>query len=184
MIQLLHALRAETITTARLILEPLRAEHADEMFGVLADEALHEFTTGRPATLDQLRARYRRLATGRSPDGAESWLNWIVRRAGIAGGTVQATLVPDRPTGWRAIIAWVVGTPWQRQGIASEAARGLVDWLESHGARSISAHVHPQHEASQRVARRAGLVATLEVVDGEQVWRRARSTADAGGTSP
>jgi hypothetical protein len=41
-------------TSARLTMSPLRAEGADEMFAVLNDPALHEFTGGQPATLDEL----------------------------------------------------------------------------------------------------------------------------------
>jgi len=68
-----------TLVTARLVLRPLRAEDADEMFAVLDDELLHVFTGGRPLSREELRLRYRRLVVGRSPDGSERWLNWIVR---------------------------------------------------------------------------------------------------------
>ena len=50
------------------------------MVGVLGDQRLYAFTGGQPPTLDELRARYRRLAVGRSADGSEEWHNWIVRR--------------------------------------------------------------------------------------------------------
>jgi RimJ/RimL family protein N-acetyltransferase len=42
-----------------------------------------------------------------------------------ATGTVQATVGPDAG-GVHAEIAWVIGTAWQRRGIATEAARALV----------------------------------------------------------
>ena len=32
------------------------------------------------------------------------------------------------------------------------------------------AHIHPEHRASQRVARAVGLVPTTQVVDGEVRW--------------
>jgi RimJ/RimL family protein N-acetyltransferase len=66
----------------------------------------------------------------------------------------------------------VIGVAWQRQGLAAEAARGLVAWLEAGGVQTITAHVHPDHHASATVAARAGLAATGEVHDGERVWRR------------
>ncbi len=68
-------------------------------------------------------------------------------------------------------MAWVIGTPWQGHGYATEAARGLVDWLASAGVRTIEAYVDPDHAASATVAARAGLRATDELVDGERVWR-------------
>jgi len=162
-------LPAETLRTGRLVLSPLAVEDADEMIVVLGDERMHEFTGGAPPTLEQLHERYRFLAAGRSADGSEQWLNWIVRLDGAAVGTVQATVMAD---GAAAEVAWEVGVPWQGRGIASEAAAAMVDWLLAHGVWSIAAHVHPQHEASAAVAARAGLAATAEVVDGETVWRR------------
>jgi RimJ/RimL family protein N-acetyltransferase len=160
-----------TITTERLSLEPLRAEDADEMAGALDDQRLHEFTGGRPATVGELRAHYVRLVAGpATPD--EIWLNWIVRRRADSQplGTVQATLTL-RDGGWRANVAWVIGTHWQRRGFGSEAARALVGWLQDEGAQEIVAHIHPEHRASAVVAARAGLEPTDEQMDGEQVWR-------------
>lgn len=108
---------------------------------------------------------------GRSSDGTEEWHNWIVRLAadGTAIGTVQATVAVAELA---AEIAWVIGVPWQGRGYASEAAAGLVEWLESTGTTTVIAHVHPDHVASGRVAARAGLSPTDELEDGERVWRR------------
>lgn len=162
-----------TIVTSRLELRPLRVHDADEMAVVLADPALHEFTGGEPATLDELRARFEALVQG-SGLASELWLNWIVRRSAdaVAVGTVQATIMnPDsEPT---AMVAWTVGSPWQGNGYACEAAAALVHWLTSSGAESVVAYVHADHAASAAVAARAGLRQTSEVVDGEVVWRRA-----------
>jgi RimJ/RimL family protein N-acetyltransferase len=162
---------AETLRTERLVLSPLAVEDADEMVAVLADERMYEFTGGAPPTLEQLRERYRWLALGRSTDGAELWFNWIVRPldGGAAVGAVQATVTAD---GTEAEIAWEVGVPWQGRGIAAEASLAMVEWLVAHGVASIAAHVHPEHEASARVAARTGLAPTAELVDGEIVWRR------------
>ncbi|MFC6091001.1 GNAT family N-acetyltransferase [Saccharothrix lopnurensis] len=161
-------IRTEEIRTERLDLLPLRVAHAEEMAAVLADPALHTHTGGTPATPEALRSRYRRLAEG-SPDPAVSWLNWVVRfRAeGCLTGTVQATV-----TGPLAEVAWVVGTPWQGRGIATEAARGLVDLLGRRGVRTVVAHVHPDHRASAAVAAAVGLAPTDERHDGEVRWRR------------
>jgi RimJ/RimL family protein N-acetyltransferase len=159
------------IKTGRLDLTPLRIEDADEMAAVLGDDRLHEFIGGRPATATELRERYARLVAG-SPNAAETWLNWIVRRRedGQAVGTVQATLT-SRDGRCTAHVAWVIGAEWQGRGFASEAARALVDWVRRQGAEEILANVHPGHRASQKVAARAGLRPTEERADGEQVWR-------------
>ncbi|MEX3100782.1 MULTISPECIES: GNAT family N-acetyltransferase [unclassified Streptomyces] len=166
----MNGISAEPIRTARLELLPLRVEHAEEMAGVLADPALHEFIGGAPETAEELRARYERLAAG-APEPGVSWLNWVVRlrEEQRLVGTVQATVVD---AGLHAEVAWVVGTPWQGRGIAGEAARGLVEWLGGVSVRTVVAHVHPDHAASAAVAKGAGLVATGEWQEGEMRWRR------------
>ncbi|WNV82000.1 GNAT family N-acetyltransferase [Umezawaea sp. Da 62-37] len=152
----------EAIRTERLVLEPLRIRHADEMAPLLDDERLHEFIGGRPLTADQLRARYARLAAG----GHNGWFNWVVRCDGGAVGTVQATVKGDA-----ADVAWVIETAHQRQGYATEAAKGVVGWLGEHGIRALGAAIHPENHASGAVARKVGLVPT-DVVDddGEVRW--------------
>jgi RimJ/RimL family protein N-acetyltransferase len=162
---------AEVIETDRLVLEPLRVEHAVEMAPVLDDIALHRYIGGRPASVRELSERYRRLAVGRSPDGTEGWLNWVIRcrASGEPAGTVQATVSRD---GLRrqAELAWVVATPCQRLGYAAEAAAGMAGWLRARGIPLLVAYVHPEHRASARVAERLGLIPTDVVVEGETRW--------------
>ncbi|MFD2473927.1 GNAT family N-acetyltransferase [Amycolatopsis silviterrae] len=160
---------AQLIETARLDLVPLSVSHAGEMASVLSDPALHTYIGGAPDTPEALRSRYQRMTAG-SPDPAVSWLNWVIRPRGSGlVGTVQAT-VRDSV----AEIAWVVGTPWQGRGIATEAAHGLVDWLSRQPVDAIIAHIHPENQASAAVAAAVGLTATDEQQDGEIRWRRPR----------
>jgi RimJ/RimL family protein N-acetyltransferase len=168
-------IKSQTIRTDRLTLLPLRAEHAYEMATVLSDPGLHTFIGGTPDTAQALRARYERWAAG-SPHPAESWCNWVIqlRDAACLTGTVQATITAD-DRGATAEIAWVVGTPWQRRGIATEAAQGLVSWLRKHPVRTIVAHIHPDHQASAAVATAAGLTPTHQWHDGEIRWQLAIS---------
>ena len=164
-------LPAVPLRTARLDLEPLRIEHADEAAAAFDDVALHGFTGGRPATAEELRRRYARLVLGHSPDDAAGWLNWSVRLRtdGRLVGTVQATLRRD-DEGLAAELAWVVVIAHQRQGLAQEAARSVHGWLRSQGVRRFRASVHPAHAASGAVARSLGLRPAGTVVDGEVRW--------------
>ncbi len=84
-------------------------------------------------------------------------------------GVVQATVTD---AGRAADVAWILGVAWQGRGYATEAAIAMVDWLVTHGARTVTAHIHPDHEASAGVARRLGLAPTERIEDGEVVWRR------------
>ncbi|GAA1520693.1 GNAT family N-acetyltransferase [Streptomyces albidochromogenes] len=170
----MRPLQPRPVITTRLDLLPLRVSHAAEMAAVLSDPGLHTFIGGAPATPDALRLRYARLTAG-SPDPAVSWCNWVVRERaeGCLVGTVQAT-VRDLAGGPAAEIAWVVGTPWQGRGIASEAASGLVRWLAREASvRTVVAHVRPDHHASAAVAAAAGLAPTGRQHEGETVWQAA-----------
>ncbi|MGP3770261.1 GNAT family N-acetyltransferase [Streptomyces sp. SDT5-1] len=155
---------------------PLRVEHADEMAGVLDDPALHTYIGGAPDTIEELRARYRRMLAG-SPEPGVDWLNWVVQLRADTRlvGTVQAT-VGDGV----AELAWVVGAPWQGRGIATEAARGLVAWLGERGVGALRAHIHPEHRASAAVAAACGLRPTGRWHDGEVEWGRGLSGRPAG----
>jgi RimJ/RimL family protein N-acetyltransferase len=171
----MNAITATVISTARLNLVPLTADHAAEMAVVLADPGLYAFTGGAPPTMAELRARYQRWAAG-SPDPAVSWCNWVIelRAERCLAGTVQATtstapvVADDEPA---AEIAWIVGSPWQGRGIATEAARALVPWLGQQSVRTVVAHIHPDHAASAAIAAAAGLAPTGELQNGEQRWR-------------
>jgi len=135
------------------------------MVSVLSDSDLYVFTGGEPPTLAELEERYRFQAAG-SPRDGEIWHNWIIRLDGVAIGFVQATVIEES-----ADLAWVVGTDWQGSGYATEAAQAMRDWLAASGVSAFTAHINPDHLASQAVAVRLGLEPTGEVdEEGEGVW--------------
>ncbi len=159
------------------------------MTTVLADPELYEFTGGEPPTRDDLARRYAVQVRGHSADGSERWINSVV----VLGsehqpiGYVQATIPVngdplradqangdqvngDRADCGPAEIAWVIGRPWQGNGHAGRAARLLLDDLVEQGVTAVMAHIHPDHEASQRIATRLGMTPTTVVVDGEIRW--------------
>ena len=147
----------------------LRVTDATEMAAVLADPELYRYTGGEPPSVEGLGRQYAVQTRGHSSDGSELWLNRIV----VVGpeeqavGYVQATVPLD---GSPAEIAWVVGAPWQGRGYAARAAALLIEELRQKGVSRVLAHIHPEHEASQRIARHLGMEPTDTVVDGEVRW--------------
>ena len=163
---------APPLESERLTLEPLRIDHADEMAPLLDDPALHTFIGGKPATLQELRSRYADQIERQPPDGSQHWLNWIVRRRddGQAVGFVQATISVQNGE-LTADVAWVVAVSQQRRGYAREAAQLMAKWLRQQNVQQVVAHVHPQHHASNAVARSIGLAPTDIQLDGEVRWQ-------------
>lgn len=136
------------LTTARLRLEPIRANHAELMLDGLRELSLYAYQTDEPpGDLASLRARYARLSAGRSPDGTQHWLNWILvpRAGGGAAGYVQATVAQDLGS---AEIGYLVLGAHQRRGFAGEAVGALVRHLFAAGVAVLRATVDTRNAPS------------------------------------
>ena len=140
--------------TERLRLEPLVVAHAAELFGALAEPGLYLYIPREPpGSVAAVRARLERLVGRRSPDGAELWLNWVMRAEGAPVGMLEATVQPDR-TAW---VAYTVFAAAQRRGYATEAVRWLLGWLrEALGVERALATVDPRNAASVALLGRLG----------------------------
>lgn len=152
-------------------LRPLSVADAGELAPLLDDPDLHKFIGGSPATVDELRDRYRRWVVGRSDDGRQLWFNWTVRHREDDSpvGTVQATVILEKGE-WVAEVAWIIGSGHQGRGYAKESAALMVAWLRREGVSKVIAHIHPDHAASASVARSLALHPTPVIEDGETRW--------------
>ena len=112
------------LSSLRLLLEPQLPSHAPAMFKLLCDPALYRFEDEPPQSVAWLTRRYERLALRQSPDGLEHWLNWVLRRRAdaVVIGFVQATVRADG----RALVAYVLGSPFWGQGLAAEAVQAML----------------------------------------------------------
>jgi hypothetical protein len=108
-----HVHQPELLAGQILRLEPLLADHADELAPLLDDHLLLPVYGGRATLTGSHEVRYRQWETRRSPDGGEHWFNWVIRRQDDdrAVGVAQATVREGR-----ALVAWVIATKWQRRG--------------------------------------------------------------------
>ena len=162
-----------TLTTARLVLEPQVAAHADAMFAVLSDPAIYAYENAPPASLAWLRERYRKLESRASPDGSERWLNWVLRTSdGALIGYVQATVASDA-----AGIAYEMGSAWWGRGLAQEAVAAMLDELAgAYGVRTFTAVAKGANVRSRALLARLGFAqaaaATGEIEDDEVLYAR------------
>ncbi len=137
-------------------LEPQMAAHARELFAVLADPDLYVFTDDKqPASEAVLRQRLARLESRRSPDGAQGWLNWVVRNdSGAVIGYVQATLEPNH----EAEIAYVLGRAFWRRGHGFAACSTmLAELAANYGVTRVTATLDQANAASLALLRKLGL---------------------------
>jgi RimJ/RimL family protein N-acetyltransferase len=126
------------------------------------------------------RDRFTRLESRVSPDGAEQWLNWVVRLpTGALAGYVQATIAADRT----AHVAYELASRFWRQGIGSTAVSGMLDELTAaSGVCAFVATLKARNHRSFALLRKLGFEVTGssdsdEIVMHKRVTRkRARSS--------
>ena len=141
------------LATARLDLQPLAPDAADEAFEAFADPRLYRYMVGEPpADAKALRDEFTRLCAG-SRDPEQRWCNWLARarEGGTLVGWQQATIVGS--TAW---IAWVTFPAHRRAGFAREGAAAVVAWLRELGVAEIVAQSDERNAASCATAASLG----------------------------
>ncbi len=135
-----------------LLLEPLVAAHADEMVRVLSDPAIYEFENTPPTSKDVLRQRYTMLERRRSPDDAETWLNWVIRLpTGDVAGYMQATVLSS----CTSYVAYELASRYWRQGIGTTALAAVLTELRLHyGVRRYVAVLKSRNHRSRALLRK------------------------------
>ncbi len=136
------------LETPRLLLEPLVADHAAALFEALQAPDLYPYIPqDPPSSLDALKIRHTALASRRSPDGQEDWLNWVLRQRESEAyvGTVQATVHADHT----ALLAYMIFPAFWRQGYAREGcARVLTHLFEDYRVNRVAAEIDTRNIAS------------------------------------
>lgn len=138
------------IETSRLILEPLRVEHAELCFEHLNDPELYvHVPQDPPASIEKLAERYRHVLTNAPAN--QIWLNWFGRaqKDGALVCSVQATVdITERS----AMLAYQTFAPNRRQGIAREACIAVMDHLVSvHNLARFVAEIDTLNLASRKL---------------------------------
>ena len=148
------------VTAPPLVLEPLLATHAPEMFTVLTDPAIYEFENAPPGSEEALTRRYAMLERRQSPNGEELWLNWVIRLpSGALAGYVQATVLKSGS----AYVAYELSSRYWRRGIGSAAVAAMLTELRlAYAVRRYVAVLKARNYRSLALLRKLGFVPATE----------------------
>lgn len=144
------------LETERLLLEPVRAAHAEEAWPQVDDERMWSyFPEKRPQTRDDLRRLYQKWESG-SPSPDQIWHNWMCRErsSGALAGSMQSTVLPGEHA---AYIAYAIYPAFQQKGYAREASAAVIDYVrKTYGVNVFYAEMDVRNEASYRLAESLG----------------------------
>lgn len=142
-------------------LEPQVEAHAAAMYEVLRDPAIYEFEGEPPPSVAALAAGFRRKESRRSTDGAQIWLNWVVRLdSGELAGYVQATVLQDGSS----YVGYEFASRYWRRGIATASLRTMFDELAgNYGVRLLVAVLKSANYRSMALLTKLGFVPVTPV---------------------
>ncbi|WP_083224010.1 GNAT family N-acetyltransferase [Methyloversatilis sp. RAC08] len=159
-------------------LERQGVHHAAELFAVLQDAAMYRYVVDTPPeSLEWFVKRLQFLEIGKSPDGTELWLNWVVRhRCGQLVGYVQATVTRDL---W-ADIAYMFNSEFWGHNVAYLACLEMFDLLRTeYSVCTVYAVTSAENSRSKRLLVRLQFEETVRadypgepVSSSETVWRK------------
>ena len=148
------------LTTPRLSIEPVTANHAASLFEPMQEEAIYQWISAKPPkSMELLSQRWGQLVSRLSPNGDEAWLAWAVRRSreGAYVGKLDANV---DSTDIATNVGFFFFPAFWGEGYASEAVTAMTDHLASHGISKMVATVTLGNAASNRVLEKAGFTQT------------------------
>ena len=155
------------LVTDRLRLEPVRADLAPVVFELWEDASIYRYVPEEPPpSVEWLTERYRRLETRQSTAGDQAWVQWAVRLAAEPTyvGRVEATVEAGRP----AVLAWMFGPAFWRQGFGTEATTRVLEHLATAwGVTEAYVEIDERNVASLALAGRLGFVEQRRVEDAD-----------------
>jgi len=160
-----------TLETERLILRPLRPEHAATFWDVLRHPEIYEWIDRPPPqTPADIEARFTRIAECIVPGRDDQWLNWTVwRREDEAPlGVVEATVPPfNAPE-----VAYMFAPSAWGGGYAFEAMQAVLAALSQSGAGSFKATIDTRNTRSRALLQRLGFRwSETREAENEEIWR-------------
>ncbi|MCX8132967.1 MAG: GNAT family N-acetyltransferase [Roseococcus sp.] len=152
------------LRTRRLLLRGFREEDLDALAAMEADpEVMRHLGLGEGARRPRGRIEtWRHMAELMGQWALRGCGLWAVEHDGRCVGRVGIL----HPEGWPGPeLAYALAREAWGQGLAAEAARAALAWAEAHlPGRGIISLIHPENEASRRVARSLGGLCTGRVL--------------------
>lgn len=138
------------LTTARLVLRPIRVDDAPSLFPVLSDaEIMLYWSSGPHATVEETRSY---LAAPDEIGERETWAICLTHDDGARGWVTANGRRPGV-----AEIGYILDRALWGQGIAGEAVSRMLDHLFAEkGLRKVLADTDPENEASHSLLERLG----------------------------
>jgi RimJ/RimL family protein N-acetyltransferase len=163
------------IATERLVLRRFRAPDAEALSAYRSDPEVARYQSwNAPYPVDKARAA---IASFAAADPEEpGWFQWAIER------TADRRLIGDigvdlHENLMQAEIGFTLARPYQKQGYAAEAVRGMLDHLFGvRGLHKVSAEADARNLASARLLERVGF--TREGLLREHTWIKGEWTDD------
>ena len=145
------------LETERMIFRRLVPEDLDHLAALYADAEIRRYFPEGTLTRQETQEELAWFLNGH-PEHPELGL-WATIHKPTGSFIGRCGLLPWVIDGMNEVeIAYLIGKPWQRQGLGSEAARALVrHGFETLGLKRLIALIDPEHAASIKTAESAGL---------------------------
>jgi len=146
----------DPLQTPKLLLEPLTTADYPWVIGLYADpEVMRYIGDGKPRGEQQSRERLDWFLDQAARLGFGYWM--VLDRA--TREPVGGAMLMVRKPGANVEIGFALAKPAWGRGIATEAARALIDHaFQTLGVRDLEAFTHPDNTASGAVLRKAGMI--------------------------
>ncbi len=151
-----------TRLTTRLRLEPIRPEHAEDLYRLHQDPAVAEWWDG-VGTEASAREDANRFAAGWTDDGVSKWMAYDRVTGEPVGRGGLSRMQLDGAS--RLEVGWVLHRAYWGQGYATEiGTTGLAFAFDELGVDEVVAYTEPHNVRSRAVMERLGMTYQRDIV--------------------
>ncbi|MBR1702394.1 MAG: GNAT family N-acetyltransferase [Lachnospiraceae bacterium] len=160
------------IKTRRLMIQPLQMEHAKSLHAYISDGENAKMMLFLPHDSWEETVEFVRKAELEWRKPRPEYYEFIVLFEGQNVGSVSVYMEDDFQTGE---LGWIIDKRYWHQGIATEAAKALVDFsVEQLGLRHFTAHCDAENLGSRHVMEKLG----MKLTDADRVRKNRASNEE------